>query len=129
MPRRQALAESEVPQGLRGAHGAYAVLARTPGAHLPAAWNAAVARVLQSLHIMIMLAPDDNEICGHIAYVDPSRQWGYLHGPHGERVYFHASDAMYEITDLAPGAQVYYRTVDRDHQPCPVQIVRSELHR
>jgi cold shock CspA family protein len=39
-------------------------------------------------------------------------------------VYFHASDVMQPIAELAPGAQVCYRTVDSDRQPCAVQIVR-----
>jgi cold shock CspA family protein len=85
-----------------------------------------VARVLQSPAIMIMVEPAEHEILGRIAYVDPSRQWGYLHGPYGERVYFHAADVMHAITDLAPGAQVCYRTIDRDRQPSAVQIVRCE---
>jgi len=75
---------------------------------------------------MIMFEPAEHEVLGRIAYIDPSRQWGYLHGPRGERVYFHATDVIRSITELAPGAQVCYRTVDSDRQPRAVQIVRCE---
>jgi cold shock CspA family protein len=63
------------------------------------------------------------EIVGRIAYVDPSNQWGYLHGPAGERVYFHATNVLHGIAQLQLGAEVCYRVAASGDQLCAVQVV------
>jgi cold shock CspA family protein len=65
------------------------------------------------------------EIAGRIAYIDPSKQWGYLYGPAGERVYFHATTVVGEISQLELGAVVCYRVADGGDQLCAAQVARS----
>lgn len=73
---------------------------------------------------MTMLARVEPEIVGRIAYVDPSKQWGYLHGPLGERVYFHSTGVFGEVAALRLGSEVCYRLADGGDQLCAVQVVR-----
>jgi cold shock CspA family protein len=63
-------------------------------------------------------------IAGRIAYVDPSKQGGYLYGPAGERVYFHATAVLGEISQLELGALVCYRVADGGDQLCAAQVAR-----
>jgi len=64
------------------------------------------------------------ETAGRVAYMDPSKQWGYLHGPGGERVYFHATTVAGEVAHLEPGAEVCYRVADGGDQLCAAQVTR-----
>jgi cold shock CspA family protein len=64
------------------------------------------------------------KIAGRIAYIDPSRQWGYLYGPVGERVYFHATTVLGELSGLELGALVCYRVADGGDQLCAAQVAR-----
>lgn len=62
------------------------------------------------------------ESAGRIAYMDPSKQWGYLYGPTGERVYFHATTVLGGISRLEPGTAVSYRLADGGDQLCAAQV-------
>jgi hypothetical protein len=64
------------------------------------------------------------EVVGRIAYIDPSRQWGYLYGPAGERVYFHATTVLGELSQLELGAAVCYRLADLGDQLCAAHVSR-----
>lgn len=75
---------------------------------------------------MVTRERTDSEILGRIAYIDPSKQWGYLHGPRGERVYFHATAVPDGIADLALAADVHYRIADGGDQLCATHVVRRE---
>jgi cold shock CspA family protein len=61
---------------------------------------------------------------GRVAYIDPSKQWGYLYGPAGERVYFHATAVLGEISRLELGAAVCYRVADGGDQLSAAQVAR-----
>ena len=61
---------------------------------------------------------------GRIAYIDPSNQWGYLYGPVGERVYFHATVVLGEISQLELGALVCYRVADGGDQLCASRVAQ-----
>lgn len=74
-------------------------------------------------HRLMMLERADNEIVGRIAYVDPSKEWGYLHGPRGQRVYFHAVAVQGAIADLALGAAVHYDLAPGGDPPCAISVV------
>jgi len=65
------------------------------------------------------------EVAGRIAYIDPSKQWGYLYGPGGERVYFHATTVLGEISQLELGTAVGYRVADGGAQLCAAQVTRA----
>jgi cold shock CspA family protein len=69
--------------------------------------------------------PPESLIVGRIAYVDPSKQWGYLHGPQGERVYFHATGVADGVAGLARGGEVRYRIAAGGDQLCAVEVVRA----
>jgi hypothetical protein len=73
---------------------------------------------------MQMLASTDGEITGEVVYLDPSQEWGYLHGPLGERVYFHASDVLGSPGELRPGTPVRYIPAIGVDQPCAAMVVR-----
>lgn len=51
--------------------------------------------------------PEPN-LVGRVAYIEPLKQWGYLHGATGERVYFHASTILGGIAELGLGDEVCY---------------------
>jgi len=68
-----------------------------------------------------------SEIAGRIAYIDPSKQWGYLHGPAGERVYFHATTVLGEISELELGDAVGYRVADGGAQLCAARVARRTM--
>jgi cold shock CspA family protein len=73
---------------------------------------------------MLMLERADTEIVGRVAYVDPMKEWGYLHGPHGERVYFHASCMPGGLAGLELGATVCYSLAEGGDQLCATRVVR-----
>ena len=81
-----------------------------------------------SAHAIAMLMVTDErvsvEIAGRIAYIDPSKQWGYLHGPTGERVYFHATTVLCKVSQLELGAAVSYRLADGGDQLCAAHVAR-----
>jgi len=72
-----------------------------------------------------MLASTEGEITGEVVYLDPSQEWGYLNGPLGERVYFHASDVVGVVGELRPGTPVRYRLAVGVDQPCASMVVRT----
>jgi cold shock CspA family protein len=64
------------------------------------------------------------DMAGRIAYIDPSKHWGYLHGPLGERVYFHATTVLGNVSQLELGDGVSYRLADGGDQLCAAQVAR-----
>ncbi len=103
---------------------------------MPGAPDADVARIEPETHRtdglgcatpldMATLELTHPEIAGRIAYIDPSKQWGYLHGPLGERVYFHATGVRDGIATLELGAEVRYHIADGGDQLCAAQVIRS----
>jgi cold shock CspA family protein len=83
-----------------------------------------VARPVQPRSLMVTDERASTEIVGRIAYIDPSKQWGYLYGPVGERVYFHATTVLGEVSRLELGAVVCYRVTDGSYQLCAAQVTR-----
>ena len=83
-----------------------------------------MARAVQTATGMVMSQSPATEILGRVAYVDPSKQWGYLHGPAGERIYFHASGVRGGIGELELGSEVCFRVADGGDQLCAAQIAR-----
>ena len=73
---------------------------------------------------MVMLEPSQPDLVGHVAYIEPLKQWGYLHGPAGERVYFHASGMRDGVLDVELGDEVRYRVAPRGDRTCAVQVLR-----
>jgi hypothetical protein len=70
---------------------------------------------------MVASKNERNEIVGRVAYIDPSNEWGYLHGPVGERLYF-ATDG--QLLPLEIGAEVRYRVSGLAAQTRSAQIIQ-----
>ena len=60
---------------------------------------------------------------GRVGFLDPTNRWGYLRGPVGERVYFHASNVSGGSSQLRSGVEVCYSLADGGDQLC-AQVVR-----
>ncbi len=73
---------------------------------------------------MVIKKRAETEVAGRVAYVDPSKHWGYLYGPTGERVYFHAANVHGDIARLELGAEVWCRVADPADQLCAAETVR-----
>jgi len=74
--------------------------------------------------VAMMLDLPATDVVGHVAHIEPLKQWGYLHGPVGERVYFHSSVVLGGIAELKPGDEVCYHIATGGDQLCATQIVR-----
>jgi cold shock CspA family protein len=74
---------------------------------------------------MITLEPPQPDRVGHVAYIEPLKQWGYLHGPAGERVYFHASGMRDGLSELELGDEVRYRVAPGGDRTCAVHVLQS----
>lgn len=72
---------------------------------------------------MATLAVPDSDLVGRVAHVEPMRQWGYLYGSAGERVYFHAS-VIAGAAELRPGDEVSYALARGSAQLCAARIRR-----
>jgi cold shock CspA family protein len=83
-----------------------------------------MARAMQHPWSMITLEVSEPDIIGRVAYIEPMQQWGYLHGPAGERVYFHASNVFGGIGKLGLGLEVCYRIARGGDQLCAAQVTR-----
>lgn len=73
---------------------------------------------------MITPEPSRPDLVGHVAYIEPLKQWGYLHGPSGERVYFHVSGMLGGFAELELGDEVRYHVAPGGDRTCAVQVLR-----
>jgi len=73
---------------------------------------------------MVASENEDNEIVGRVAYIDPANEWGYLHGPVGERLYFRAIATDGQLLPLEIGAKVRYRLSGFAAQTRSAQIIQ-----
>jgi cold shock CspA family protein len=73
---------------------------------------------------MVMFGHAGTDNRGRVAYVDPTKQWGYLHGARGERVYFHTAGVHGGVGALEVGDEVWYRTTEGIDPLSAVQVVR-----
>jgi hypothetical protein len=76
---------------------------------------------------MVASKNEPHEIVGRVAYIDPSNEWGYLHGPVGERVYFRTIATDGQQLPLDVGAEVRYRLsghATRTHSAQIIQCMR-----
>lgn len=72
---------------------------------------------------MATLKSPEPNLVGRVAYIEPLKQWGYLHGPAGERVYFHASGILGGIAELGLGDEVCYGLADGGDQLGSAQVI------